>query len=73
MCESETVQLSVFCCVVSKSTCYIRFTSSNCKNKHSAKSECFCTFYAFLNEGARTSLYFDERGASFKKGWGPMV
>jgi len=26
----------------------------------------------FHNVGVRTSLYFNERGASFKKGWDPM-
>jgi len=25
-----------------------RITSSNCKNEDSAKSDCFCDFYAFL-------------------------
>jgi len=45
----------------------------NFENEDTAKSGCFVTSTLFLERWVQTSLYFDERGASFKNGWEPTA
>jgi len=48
-------------------------TSSNSRNKDTAKPDCFCDLHAFFKWGGTNNSLFLRQGASFKKGWEPVA